>query len=213
MTECRPPQPADRPMRTCIVTGAAQSPGRMIRFVVGPDGDAVPDLARCLPGRGMWVVAERSAVEQAVARKSFARAARRAVSAAADLPERIERLLLERALGDLSRARRAGRAVAGFVRVEQMIGRGRAGLLIVAEESSDGVGVAKLDGKGLPVVRLGDAQALGRVFGRERAVYAAVARDDAGGRFTERIAGGAALWRRYRGKDGDDGPVDWPKRS
>jgi predicted RNA-binding protein YlxR (DUF448 family) len=185
------------PIRTCIVTGETGAPERMIRFVVGPDGDVVPDLARRLPGRGMWVQAERSAVEQAVAKKAFSRAARAAVNAAPDLPQRLERLLLDRVLEDLSRARRAGRAVAGFVKVEQMVGQRRAGLLIVASEA-DGDGLAKLEATGLPIERLGDVATLGGVFGRDQAVYAAVARDDASGRFIQRIAGGAARWRRYR---------------
>ena len=47
---------------------------------------------------------------------------------------------------DLGRARRAGRAVAGFVKVEQMIGRQRAGLLIVADEA-DGDGLGKAAGE------------------------------------------------------------------
>lgn len=185
------------PVRTCIVTGVEKSPEQMIRFVVGPEGEAVPDLARRLPGRGLWVTAERSTVEQAVARKLFSKAARAAVTASPDLADRVERLLLERALEDLGRARRAGRAVAGFVRVEQMIGRGRAGLLIVAAEA-DGDGLAKLEASGLSIERLADATALGGVFGRERAVYVAVARDDRSGQFIQRIAGGAARWRRYR---------------
>jgi predicted RNA-binding protein YlxR (DUF448 family) len=185
------------PLRTCIVTGETGAPERMIRFVVGPDGDVVPDLARRLPGRGLWVRAERALVEQAVAKKLFARAARAAVKAPADLPERVETLLLDRVLEDLSRARRAGRAVAGFVRVEQMIGRHRTGLLIVASEA-DGDGLTKLQATGLPIERLGDAAALGGVFGREQAVYVAVARDDASGAFIQRIAGGATRWRRYR---------------
>jgi uncharacterized protein len=185
------------PVRTCIVTGEEGTPERMIRFVVGPEGEVVPDLARKLPGRGLWVRAGRAAVEQAVARKAFAKAARAAVSAPADLAERVERLLLGRVLEDLSRARRAGRAVSGFVKVEQMIGRGRAGLLIVASEA-DGDGMAKLAATGLPLERLGDAASLGGVFGREQAVYVAVAHDDRSGQFIQRIAGGAARWRGYR---------------
>ena len=185
------------PLRTCIVTGGTAAPERMIRFVVGPEGDVVPDLARRLPGRGMWLRAERGLLEQAIARKAFARAARAPVKVAADLPDRVEALLLGRVLEDLSRARRAGRAVAGFVRVEQMLGRHRAGLLIVASEA-DGDGLAKLEATGLPIERLGDAAALGGVFGRDRAVYVAVARDDASGQFIQRIAGGAARWRGYR---------------
>ncbi len=51
--------PSTGPQRTCIATGETAAPERMIRFVVGPEGDVVPDLARRLPGRGMWVKAER----------------------------------------------------------------------------------------------------------------------------------------------------------
>lgn len=193
--------PSTGPQRTCIATGETGAPERMIRFVVGPEGDVVPDLARRLPGRGLWVKAERAAVERAVAKNLFARAARASVKPASDLAERVERLLLERALADLSRARRAGRAVAGFVRVEQMVGQRRAGLLVVADEA-DGDGLSKLKAAsrehGLPIARLGDAAALGGIFGREQAVYVAVARDDAGGAFIERIEAGAARWRGYR---------------
>lgn len=202
MTRAEPQAPpTDGPQRTCIATGETSAPERMIRFVVGPDGDVVPDLARRLPGRGLWVKAERAAVERAVAKNLFARAARNATGAsvkpAADLSDRVERLLLERALADLGRARRAGRAVAGFVKVEQMVGQRRAGLLVVADEA-DGDGLAKLRASGLPIARLGDAAALGGIFGREHAVYVAVARDDAGGAFIERIEAGAARWRGYR---------------
>jgi predicted RNA-binding protein YlxR (DUF448 family) len=185
------------PLRTCIASGEQTTPGRLIRFVVGPEGEVVPDLGRRLPGRGMWVRAERSAVERAIARKLFARAARASVRVPADLPDRLERLLLERVLADLGRARRAGRAVAGFAKVEALIARGKAGLLVVADEA-EGDGSRKLAGSGLPLVRLGDAAALGGIFGRERTVYAAVARDDAAGAFIQRIEVGAARWRGYR---------------
>ena len=179
------------------MTGTEQAPRRMIRFVVGPDGEVVPDLGRVLPGRGMWVQAERSAGERAVSKNLFAKAARASVRPPNDLADRVERLLLERTLADLGRARRAGRAVAGFAKVEQMLGQRRAGLLIVAEHAQ-GDGLVKLSTSGVPIERLGDAAALGVVFGREQAVYVAVARDDASGRFIERIAGGAARWRSYR---------------
>ena len=200
-----PTAPAvDGPLRTCIVTGETMAPERMIRFVIGPDGDVVPDLARRLPARGMWVRAERAIVELAVAKKAFARAARAAVKAAADLPERVEHLLLLRVLEDLARARRAGRAIAGFVKVEQLIGRRRAGLLVVSDEA-EGDGLGKLQATGLPIERLGSAADLGGVFGREQVVYVAVARDDASGAFIQRIAGGAARWRRYRSNGAVDG--------
>jgi predicted RNA-binding protein YlxR (DUF448 family) len=192
-----PVQPSPGPQRTCIATGETATPERMIRFVVGPEGDVVPDLARRLPGRGLWVRAERPAVERAVARNLFAKVARKPVKAGSDLADRVERLLLDRVLADLGRARRAGRAVAGFAKVEQMIAKRRAGLLVIADEA-DGGGLAELEKSGLPIARLADAAALGGIFGRERTVYAAVARDDAGGAFVGRIEVGAARWRGYR---------------
>lgn len=197
MTDVEPTAAVPGPMRTCIVTGVEDAPDRMIRFVVGPEGDAVPDLARRLPGRGLWVRAKRTVLEQAIARKLFSKAARSAVTTTPDLADRVERLLLERALEDLGRARRAGHAVAGFVRVEQMIGRKMAGLLIVATEA-DGDGLVKLQNTGLPLERLGDSAALGGVFGREQTVYIAVAHDNKSGQFIQRIAGGAARWRHFR---------------
>ena len=197
MTEPHLSAPPAGPMRTCIATGVEGAPETMIRFVVGPEGEVVPDLARRLPGRGRWVQAERAALERAVEKKLFSRAARAPVKAAADLVDRVERLLLDRVLGDLGGARRAGRAVAGFVKVEQMIGRHQAGLLVVAEDA-DGDGLQKLRATGLPLERLADAAALGGIFGREQAVYVAIARDDAGGAFIERISVGAARWRRFR---------------
>lgn len=197
MTEPHLSAPPAGPMRTCIATGVEGAPEQMIRFVVGPEGEVVPDLARRLPGRGMWVRAERAALEKAVEKKLFSKAARAPVKASAELVDRVEHLLLERTLADLGRARRAGRAVAGYVKVEQMIGRHQVGLLVVADEA-DGDGLQKLRATGLPLERLGDAAALGGIFGREQAVYVAIARDDAGGAFIERISVGAARWRGFR---------------
>ena len=42
--------------RRCIVTRAERSPNDLIRFVVDPQGAVVPDVARKLPGRGVWVL-------------------------------------------------------------------------------------------------------------------------------------------------------------
>ena len=48
------------------------------------------------------------------------------------------------------------------------------------------------------IERLGDAEVLGGVFGRDQAVYVAISRDDAGGHFTQRISAAAARWGKDR---------------
>src|SRR3546814_3824583 len=84
------------PLRRCIATGESRPVGALLRFVVGPDDTVVPDLAGTLPGRGIWVTADRAALDKAVAKGLFQRAARRPVRADANLPDRVAALLARR---------------------------------------------------------------------------------------------------------------------
>ena len=100
--------------RRDIVSGEVLPDSRLLRFVAGPDGQVVPDVAAKLPGRGLWVEASKDAVNKAVEKKLFARAAKAQVTAEADLSARAEKALVGRMLGDLGIARRSGALVLGF---------------------------------------------------------------------------------------------------
>ena len=109
--------------RLCVVTRTVRPVADMIRFVVGPDGQAVPDLKNKLPGRGLWVTASRDTLGEAVKRKAFARGFKREVRVPADLVERTEGLL-ERAVCDaLAIAGKAGLVLTGFGKVEAALER------------------------------------------------------------------------------------------
>jgi predicted RNA-binding protein YlxR (DUF448 family) len=164
------------PQRRCIVTGAVRDRGELLRFVVGPDGAIVPDIDARLPGRGLWLTAQRDIVERAVAKRIFARAARRPVSVSPELADRIEGLLARRCGDTLGLARRAGLAVAGFDRVGEALRHRRAALLLCALDGAAG-GRLKLAtlGHELPSASVLTAAELGAAFGRERIVHAAVA--------------------------------------
>ena len=54
------------PERRCIVTGETHPKRGLVRFVLSPEGVVTADLMEKLPGRGLWVAAERSALEAAV---------------------------------------------------------------------------------------------------------------------------------------------------
>ena len=110
---------------------------RLIRFVAGPEGVVTPDVARKLPGRGMWVAASREAVEQAARKNLFARSAKAKLSAAADLADQVEMLLRRRILEGLGLARRAGDLILGFEKVQKTVLAGRAAWLIEAADGSD----------------------------------------------------------------------------
>jgi uncharacterized protein len=115
------PRHAPGQERLCIVTREVKPVADMIRFVIGPDGAVVPDLKRRLPGRGVWVTATRAAVAEATKRRAFGRGFKAEVRVAPDFADEVEGLL-ERAVFDaLGIARKAGRAVAGFARIERAL--------------------------------------------------------------------------------------------
>lgn len=121
--------------RRDIVSGQVMDEDRLIRFVAGPDGAVVPDLARKLPGRGLWVAADRASVEAAAKKNAFSRSAKAKLAVPADLAGQVEALLRRRVLEGLGLARRAGDLISGFEKVSAAVGAGRARWLI---EASDG---------------------------------------------------------------------------
>ncbi len=60
--------PKPEPERTCIVTREAKPASELMRFVLGPENQVVPDLRNRLPGRGAWVT-PTAAVVAVVVRK------------------------------------------------------------------------------------------------------------------------------------------------
>ena len=164
------------PMRRCIATGESRPRELLLRFVVGPDGRVVPDVADRLPGRGMWLSPDRDHINTATSKNLFARAAKRSVQVPDDLVAQTERLLARRAIDLLSLARRAGQAVAGFQKVRGWVGDGRATLLVTASDGAPD-GTRKLRGAGpdVPQTDVLSGEEIGQAFGRDFAVHAAVA--------------------------------------
>ena len=166
--------------RRCIVSGEVMPDSRLIRFVADPDGNVVPDAGAKLPGRGLWVEASRDAVNKAVEKKLFSRAAKAQVTAGADLPARAEKALVTRMLGDLGIARRSGALVLGFDNVLRALDSPRpASVLIEAiDGSKDGkrklYNAAHARGMKPQVLECLTSAELGLALGRENVIHAAV---------------------------------------
>lgn len=165
----------DAPERRCIVTGQSQPAAGLIRFVVGPDDSIVPDIAQKLPGRGIWVSADRDLLEQAVRKKSFARAARQAVTVPEGLTDLVEQLLIARVTELLSIARKSGQAVAGYEKCRDLALRDEMAVLIQAHDGSER-GKTKLRPPAGPESFVGclSAQELGFAFARDHVIHAAL---------------------------------------
>lgn len=166
--------PERGPLRRCIMTRESLPKERMLRFVLGPGREIVPDLAGRLPGRGMWLSARGDVLERALSRGAFMRAARGPVTLPSDLRARIEDGLRARIRDLLGLARRAGQAVSGWQAGREWLHAGRAGLLVQAVDGSLAER-ARFGGRDLPVVASLTAAELGGVFGRDHAVHVVVA--------------------------------------
>ncbi|MDP2739947.1 MAG: RNA-binding protein [Pseudorhodobacter sp.] len=198
MTRGGKQDPVDDPERRCIVTGEVQPKAGLIRFVVGPDGMIYPDLAEKLPGRGIWVSAEREVLEKAVKKGLFARAAKAPVVVPEGLVDMVEAGLAQRVVDLVSLARKSGRAVVGFEKVKGWLSEGRVKVLLQASDGSErGKGKLWTPEGGRWFGCLTSAE-LGLAFGRDHAIHGALA---AGG-LTKRVIGDAAKLSGLRRHDG-----------
>jgi predicted RNA-binding protein YlxR (DUF448 family) len=151
----------------------------MMRFVVSPQGEITPDLECKLPGRGIWLSANRAAIDTAVSKRLFARAAKQQVSVAPELASRLEQLLRNRALALLGLAHRAGAVTFGFDKVAAAVRARNAALLVQASDTAEGgrekMRTALRAGKNEAVlVELFDREELSLALGRENVVHAAL---------------------------------------
>ncbi len=126
------------PERRCLVTGERAPKFGLLRFVVSPEGEVVPDLGERLPGRGLWLSADRDALKLAVDKKLFARAAKAQVTVPADIADRIQTMLVKRCQDIIGLARRSDMLIVGFDRVLEVLDRRGVGLVVIATDAGGG---------------------------------------------------------------------------
>jgi predicted RNA-binding protein YlxR (DUF448 family) len=197
----------DAQSRLCALSRTEQPIERLIRFVADPAGSIVPDVARKLPGRGVWISATRASVADAVRKGVFARSLKRSVTADAGLPDLVDRLLQRRLEEAFSLANKSGLVVCGTAKVETAIERGEAIALVHAADAGRD-GVEKLDRRFAaragnsafpgpdagPLGRLLTASELSLAIGRPNVVHAALTEGGA----SRRLLDEAVRLDRYR---------------
>ena len=200
--------------RMCAVTRQVRPIDELIRFVVSPSGEVVPDLKRKLPGRGLWVSASRQTVAEAVRRHQFSKGFKREVRVSPTLATDTGNLLVRSAVEALAMAAKAGQVISGFGKVEDALrsrqARASLGALIHA---SDGAadGIRKLDAilrqnagindesNQFPVVTALTSEQLDLALGRSNVIHAALLAGPASKTFLSR----SHILVRYQMADAD----------
>src|SRR3984893_16367418 len=197
-------------MRMCAVTREGRPIDELIRFVVWPQGEAIPELESNAHGRGPWVPASHRAVAEAVRRNQFSKGFKRDLRVAPTLVADTEALLVRSVIEALAMAAKAGQAVSGFSKVQGALEQRQAEALLHA---SDGAvdGIRKLDAivrqnagindesPEFPVVTALTSEQLDLALGRSNVIHAALLAGPASKTFLSR----SHVLVRYRMADDD----------
>lgn len=163
--------------RRCIATKDTLPTANLIRFVLGPDDLVTPDISERLPGRGMWVTANRTQLEYSIKQGLFSKAAKQKANVPDDLADMTERLIAKRTTDLLSLARKSGHAICGYEKTKSAMMSEQWYILIQAK---DGSAMQKQKIRPSAVansyISWLTAQELGLAFGRENVIHAAVSK-------------------------------------
>ena len=169
-------------LRKCIVTGESQEPVKMIRFVLGPFGEVVPDIEEKLPGKGMWVTSCYETISKTVEKRSFEKATHQKVLISNSFLEDIEQILVDRAVSTVGLARRAGLVLAGHAKIDRALREGKVLLRIEAKDGAEGGRnkLTRLD-PNIPILDCVYGKELARAFEKRDAIHLAIAVDNKNG--------------------------------
>ena len=163
---------AEKPQRSCLACRETRDRDRLIRFVLSPSGEVVPDLDAKLPGRGAYTCINAACLAAAVKQRQFSRAFKREASVPPpdQMTGLVSRLLLERVMGYIALANKAGKVIAGGSLVgEALKGKDKPGLVLVAEDISEAIGekiVAQAAGNGVACQRILTKDDFGALLGK-----------------------------------------------
>ena len=163
--------------RKCIVTSNSLSKDLLIRFVLSPKGEVTPDIDERLEGRGVWVSANKIAIENALSKNLFNKAFRRKkITANPEISSKVEQLLKQKSLNLISLAKKASALIQGFEKVKLALKKGEVYLLIIADNGKEN-GIKKLVSsikEDLPVISCFNSDDVGHTIGKENAVFIAI---------------------------------------
>ena len=161
-------------MRKCIVTGEIKEKSQLLRFVITPDKQIVPDFYKKLPGKGVYVSSSYDVLQQAIAKNVFSKVLKKNIKVSADLLQIVENILHKNALNAISLAKKAGNTVIGMDKVLEALKAGKVQFILEATDAGDD-GQKKLSHytENMQVYRLFSVEELDKALDKGNTVYLA----------------------------------------
>jgi uncharacterized protein len=133
---------AEQPQRSCLGCRASADKGQLLRFVLSPDMEVLPDIDSRLPGRGSYTCLKKTCLITAVNQKQFKRSFKQDVKVMNpdELSDHVARLLHDRIIGLIGLANKAGNVTGGGSMVtEALRGKSKPGIVLLATDISESV--------------------------------------------------------------------------
>lgn len=168
------------PQRSCLGCREVKSKDELLRFVLDPDGNPVPDLAHKLPGRGGYTCFNKCCLENAIKKRQFNRAFKGDIKQVLheNMLALVTGLQEERIVATIALANKAGKVVSGSDQVLDLLRKGRAAILILAADiSADSAAkfLAVANKTGIESFRFSLKEQLGSPLGKDIRTAVAVA--------------------------------------
>ncbi|MDD2898897.1 MAG: DUF448 domain-containing protein [Desulfuromonadaceae bacterium] len=133
----------EAPQRSCLGCRASKDKDSLLRFVLTPEMEILPDLEHRLPGRGSYTCIDKRCLAAAVNQRQFKRSFKHDVTVmpADTLVEYVRGQLHSRITGLIGLANKAGLITGGGSMVLDVVrGKTKPGLVIVAADVSPAIG-------------------------------------------------------------------------
>lgn len=165
--------------RKCILTGNIRKKSDLLRFVLLPNGDFIPDFNKKLSGKGIYISNSKSLLENAFKTKKIGKILHRNVNYCQNLSELVENILANKGLESLNLARKSGNLLFGFEKVRESILKDKVAFVIEATDAgTDGKEKMASLCRNLEKVIVYDCATLDKAFNRDTVVYLAVLKSE-----------------------------------
>lgn len=133
----------EKPQRSCLGCRQTRDRDLLLRFVLSPHGEVVPDIESKLPGRGAYTCVSELCLRAALKQRQFSRAFKREVVTATpdEMAEQVAGIMHGRILGYIGLANKAGNVISGGSMVTDAIRSGhKPALILLAMDVSTSIG-------------------------------------------------------------------------